>query len=57
MTQDKRNLAAAIAAFQFELKNNFTDSVCENWSLDGFLEQLDEEIFAIEEEIAYEDEE
>jgi len=57
MTQNKRNLAAAIAAFQFELKNNFTDSVCENWSLDGFLEQLDEEIFAIEEEIAAEDEE
>ncbi len=50
MTQERKNLVAAIAAFQVELKNNFTDAVCENWSLESFLESLDDCICDIESE-------
>ena len=51
----KAKLVKELKAIQTKLSNKFDEDVCENWSLEGFLEHIDECICEIEEEIDAED--
>jgi hypothetical protein len=51
----KAKLVKELKAIQTKLSNKFGEDICENWSLEGFLEHIDECIFDIEEEIEEED--
>ena len=46
----KVELVKELKAIQTKLSNKFNEDVCENWSLEGFLEHIDECICDIEEE-------
>jgi hypothetical protein len=47
----KAKLVKELKAMQLKLSNKFNEDVCENWSLEGFLEHIDNCIVDIEEEI------
>ena len=46
----KAKLVGELIAIQIKLSNEFSEDVCENWSLEGFLEHIDNCICDIEEE-------
>tara|TARA_R110000751_G_scaffold94798_5_gene185079 strand:- start:3429 stop:3602 length:174 start_codon:yes stop_codon:yes gene_type:complete len=47
----KEKLADLLVEFELQLRS-FKDDVCENWSVDGFLEHLENAILEINEEIS-----
>jgi len=52
--EKKEKLADLLVEFQCKLES-FEDDVCENWSVDGFKEHLENCILEINEEINYDD--
>jgi hypothetical protein len=52
----KAKLVKELKAIQTKLSNKFNEDVCENWSLEGFLEHIDDCICDIEEEELEEEE-
>jgi hypothetical protein len=53
MTENEKRIALAdyLIGLQSDMESKFGSDVCENWSLDGFLEHIDECISDISEEI------
>jgi len=49
--EKKLALVEYLIGLQADMESKFDNSVCENWSLDGFLEFIDECICDIEYEI------
>jgi hypothetical protein len=53
MTKNEKRIALVdyLIGIQSDIESKFGSDVCENWSLDGFLEHIDECISDISEEI------
>ena len=48
---NKQELVDYLISLQADMQSKFSNDVCENWSLNGFLEDLDNCISDISEEI------
>ena len=53
MTKNEKRIALEdyLIGLQIDMQTKFGSDICENWSLDGFLEHIDNCIYDISEEI------